>query len=283
MAPGTTRTADVYQVLRAEILNGVFEPGQRLKLVALGKRFGVSLSVVREALTRLAEQGLLVLNPQRGFSVVPLSVDDLSDLTCVRIHIECLALREAVQRGDVPWEAQIVSSHYAMERTPMQNEDGTPNEQWSDCHRTFHQALLAACGSPRLQSIADALRESADLYRTWSGSLAGDRSRDPAAEHRRLKDLCLARDADGAAQSLAEHIERASLMLLKWVGERDGLTAFDAAALAASRVQAVAAAQGRGTGSTVPSSDGSPGSSAPKAVQARRTRKSARKNDRSQG
>jgi hypothetical protein len=134
-----------------------------------------------------------------------------------------------------------------------------------------------------LQSIADALRESADLYRTWSGSLAGDRSRDPAAEHRRLKDLCLARDADGATQSLAEHIERASLMLLKWVGERDGLTAFDAAALAASRVQAVAAAQGQGTDSTVPSSDGSPSSSETKAVQAHRTSMSARKYDGSQG
>jgi DNA-binding GntR family transcriptional regulator len=271
LTTGTTRTADVYNALRAEILNGAFEPGHRLKLVALGERFGVSLSVVREVLTRLAEQGLLVLNPQRGFSVVPLSVDDLRDVTCVRVQIECLALREAIKSGDVSWEAQIVSSHHAMDRTPMLNDDGTPNEVWADCHRTFHQALLAGCGSPRLQSIADALRESADLYRTWSGSLAGDHSRDPVAEHRRLKDLCLARDVDGAAQALAEHIERASIMLFKWVAERDGLTALDAPALAASRVRAVAAAQAGG-GSAVPPPGGSLRTSETKTARARRPR-----------
>jgi DNA-binding GntR family transcriptional regulator len=242
---GRTRTEDVYAQLRTEILNGGFEPGHRLKLVALGERFGVSLSVVREALTRLAEQGMVVLSPQRGFSVVPLSIDDLSDLTCVRIQVECLALRDAIESGDVAWEAEIVSSHYAMERTPMRNDDGSPNEQWASCHRAFHQALLSACGSPRLRSIADALRESADLYRTWSGSLAGDTTRDPVAEHRRLKDLCLSRDPEAAAMALAVHIERASAVLFNWVAERNGPSDDDAPATAAARVRAVAAGQAR--------------------------------------
>ncbi|HEY0410171.1 MAG TPA: GntR family transcriptional regulator, partial [Candidatus Dormibacteraeota bacterium] len=67
----STRTQAVHDELRRELLDlsGQFEPGQRLKLLPLAERFDASLSVVREALTRLAEQGLVVATPQHGFSV----------------------------------------------------------------------------------------------------------------------------------------------------------------------------------------------------------------------
>jgi len=61
--PKATRTGEVYEALRADILNTQIEPGRRLKIADLSNRFGVSLSVVREALTRLGEQGLVVANP----------------------------------------------------------------------------------------------------------------------------------------------------------------------------------------------------------------------------
>jgi len=76
----STRTEEVFDQLHADLLNlnGAYRPGQRLKLVELTRRFGASLSVVREALIRLAEQGLLAATPQRGFSVRELSVADLA-------------------------------------------------------------------------------------------------------------------------------------------------------------------------------------------------------------
>ena len=78
-------------MLRSELLNGVLHPGQKLKMVELTERFGVSQSVVREALTRLTEQGLLVATPQRGFRVRDLSIEDIAELTETRIQIESLA------------------------------------------------------------------------------------------------------------------------------------------------------------------------------------------------
>ncbi|HXA91175.1 MAG TPA: GntR family transcriptional regulator, partial [Mycobacterium sp.] len=69
-----TRGAEVFDVLRAELLSGVLKPGVKLLMVELASRFSVSQSVVREALTRLAEQGLVVATPQRGFRVRELSV-----------------------------------------------------------------------------------------------------------------------------------------------------------------------------------------------------------------
>jgi len=223
---GSTRTEEVFDALRAELLdlNGSYHPGARLKLAELTQRFGVSQSVVREALTRLAEQGLLVANPQRGFSVRELSVADLADLAQVRVQLESLAFGQAVRNGDVAWETAVVATHHTLERTPTVLPDGQFNEGWSVAHRAFHQALLAGCGSPRLEAIAAGLRDSAELYRRWYWALAEDYTRNIPAEHTRLRDLAISRDADAGIALLTEHIERAPRKLIAY-SERHDLTA----------------------------------------------------------
>ncbi|WP_326565791.1 GntR family transcriptional regulator [Amycolatopsis rhabdoformis] len=224
--PTASRTEEVFETLRAELLGGRFEPGRRMKSQELSTRFGVSMSVVREALTRLAEQGLLVATPQRGFTVRPLSVDDLADLTKVRVQIESLALRQSFELGDLGWETSVLGTHHALERTPMVLDDGTYNEDWTIAHRTFHRALLAGCASPRLETIATSLRDSAELYRRWYWALTDDHHRDIAGEHRRLKDFALDRDADRAVELLAAHIERAPQALIAYAQEHGLDSAF---------------------------------------------------------
>lgn len=216
---GHTRTGSVYEVLRADLLAGRVEPGSKLRLAALGVRFGVSLSVVREALTRLSEQGLVVANPKRGFSVVELSRDDLTDLTRTRIDIETVAVRRSVEHGDLAWETALVGAHHHLAGTPFTTPDHDVNEAWIAAHRGFHRALLAGCGSPRLEAIAAALRDGSELYRVWSHSLGRDADRDIAGEHRRLTDLAIARDVDGTAHELAAHIQRTTDALLRHVDQ----------------------------------------------------------------
>ncbi|MBO4254092.1 GntR family transcriptional regulator [Streptomyces griseorubiginosus] len=215
----SSRTEEVFEELRADLLGGLMEPGQRLKLTVLSSRFGVSQSVVREALTRLAEQGLAVSSPQRGFSVRPLSVADLSDLTRVRVQIESLALRQSFELGDLAWETQVLATHHTLQRTPVTRPDGSVHDAWSTAHREFHRALLAGCGSPHLENIATSLRDGAELYRRWSWMLTDDHLRDLAAEHRLLKDLALDRDADRGVEALAEHIERSTRDLIAYATE----------------------------------------------------------------
>jgi DNA-binding GntR family transcriptional regulator len=217
--PASTRTAEVYEVLRSELLDGVLAPGQKLRMVELADRFGASQSVVREALTRLAEQGLIVATPQRGFRVRELSVKDITDLTEARVQIESVAFRLAIERGDVRWETEVLAAHHLLERTPATREDGRVNEEWAVRHRGFHRALLAGCGNARLEAVAQSLRDSAELYRRWYWVLTDDHQRDIAAEHRQLKELALARDADAAVEVLIEHIERAPRQLIAYACE----------------------------------------------------------------
>lgn len=199
--------------MRGDILAGVYTPGERLKFAELGEKYAASVSVIRESLTRLSEQGLVTSEPRLGFRVTPLSLDDLHDLTETRCDIEGIALRHAIARGDVHWEARLVAAHHCLERTPLMTDDDPPrvSDEWESAHADFHNALLDGCQSPRLLCMAQSLRDASELYRRWSQPLASDR--DVAAEHRGLLDATLARDAELAEQRLRAHFRRTTEIL----------------------------------------------------------------------
>jgi DNA-binding GntR family transcriptional regulator len=167
----------------------------------------------------LAKRGLVVATPQRGFRVREFSVEDIAGLTESRVEIESVALRLAIERGDVRWEMKIVAAHHLLERTPRVDDNGKYREEWGVRHRDFHQALTAGCNNPRLQEVVLRLRDSAELYRRWWWALATDRHRDVAAEHRQLMDLTLARNADAAIEALAYHIKRTPDQLIAYAHE----------------------------------------------------------------
>ncbi|MEJ8662124.1 MULTISPECIES: GntR family transcriptional regulator [Streptomyces] len=218
-----TRGGVVYALIREDIFQGVLRPGQRLRLVELAQRFSVSQSVVREALTRLSEQGLVHAAPQQGFRVVTVSLEDLNELTEARVEIETLVLRRAIERGSLRWEADVVAAHHHLAGVTAVRPDGTLNSEWFTIHERFHQRLLDACGNARLLAAALSLRDAATLYRRWSRPVGHDTQRDVAAEHQELVDSVLRRDADGAAELLARHIDRTS-QALRAVIEKDPAT-----------------------------------------------------------
>jgi DNA-binding GntR family transcriptional regulator len=210
-----THSEGVYASLRAELLGGTFLPGSKLRLAGLGTRYGVSLSVVREAMTRLAGEGLVRALPQRGFCVTPLSVEDLQDLTRARVLIETSVLRESIDQGDLEWESAVIATHHTLQGTPY-TRDGHLVGAWSEAHHAFHRALLTGAKSPRLESIATELRDCSLLYQHWSIDIANDLDRDVAAEHRNIAELAVARDAEGAVRALKDHIERTTAALLAY-------------------------------------------------------------------
>ena len=205
-----TRAGAVHAQIREEIFHGELEPGQRLRLVELAKRFGVSQSVIREALTRLSEQGLVNAAPQQGFSVIALSLKHLNELTEARIEIESMVLRRSVERGDIHWESSAVAAHHHLAGTPAIRPDGHVSGEWFTVHERFHQALMEGCGNDRLLAVTMNLRDAATIYRRWSRPVGHDYERDVAREHQDLLDAALSRDALAAGDLLAQHIDRTS-------------------------------------------------------------------------
>lgn len=215
-------TRAVFGRIRADILAAVYEPGARLSPRALAAEANVSMSVVREALTRLAEQGLVVAEPQLGFSVVKLEMDDVRDLSALRVLIEGAAMRSAVENADVEYEARVIAAHHRLSRTPFFADPNalTSSEEWALAHSQFHAALLSASPSPRLRELAATLRETAELYRRWSGMVSREHGRrDVAAEHRALMQAAIDRDADLAVVLCGNHINTTTTLLEAFVEE----------------------------------------------------------------
>jgi DNA-binding GntR family transcriptional regulator len=203
----SSRAVFVHDLVRSDIVSGALRPGEPLRLAALSTKYDVSMSVVREALTRLAEHNLATLSPNQGFRVVDISREDLIELTELRINLEGVALVKSIELGDVQWEASVVSAHHVLERATMGRADGFGStDEWSEAHSAFHDALVSACNSPRLLTLTRSLRNSAELYRQLSAIGQVETGRDLAAEHLNLMELATTRHAAEACDALARHI-----------------------------------------------------------------------------
>jgi DNA-binding GntR family transcriptional regulator len=201
--------------LRADLLSCRIPPGSRLKIQDLCQRLSVSLGAIREALSRLTSEGLVVAEPQRGFRAAPISPEDLQDLTKVRVEIDSLCLRRAIELGDVDWEARLVAAFHRLSRMPERAPDDPvrASDEWAEAHGVFHTALVEGCESPWLMRLHRQLYDQSERYRRLSVSVA-PRPRNIRGEHQKILDAVLARDADKAVRLLAAHIGATTTILL---------------------------------------------------------------------
>ena len=208
-------TAETYAHLRAEILACRLRPGTKLVISDLCKKFGFGLGAVREALSRLASEGLVIAEPHKGFSVTPVTQDELEDVTRVRVTIETLCLENAIANGDLRWETGIVSSLFELSRIELHDDKdpGRVSEDWARAHERFHAALVAACDSPTLLRIRELLYAQSERYRRFSVPLDTEK-RDLGAEHRAIADAAIARDSKRASAELRAHLEKTTRILL---------------------------------------------------------------------
>lgn len=192
-----------------DILAGVFQPGDRLGIVALSERYGIGATPLREGLSRLVARGLISAIGQKGFRVTPISKSDLADITEVRIVVESEALARSMRDGGDDWEANILSALHrltrSVERDPETMREGTP--EFDRLHKAFHRALLEACGSDRLLRIHDDLYYQAYRYRrTMMSRISGHDSF--VDGHRKLAELVMRRDTAAAQAELAAHLRQ---------------------------------------------------------------------------
>jgi len=207
-------TTLAFERLRQDILSGELRPQERLRIQALSERYAIGATAIREALSRLVPDGLVESEDQRGFFVAPVSRDDLIDLTQTRIEVEQMALRLAMERGDVEWESNLLSSLHRLSRT----EPPTSPERarvWAQAHQQFHQALIAGCRSTWTLRLCRLLYEKSERYRNLSAQRTRTGDRDVAAEHRKLMDAAMARDTAAACKLLAEHFWETTDIILK--------------------------------------------------------------------
>lgn len=195
--------------IRHEILRGTWRPGERLPLAELAEKLGTSTTVVREALSRLAGDGLVKNVPNRGFFIKDLNLRELADLTELRCVSEALAAELSLLRGDVTWESELLAVHHQLARTPRRDpkNPGRVTDDWQRVHKAFHAKVLAACDCHPMIKLASDLSDATELYRVWAAPSVAASARDVEKEHQDILDAALDRDSKKLAKLLREHYE----------------------------------------------------------------------------
>jgi DNA-binding GntR family transcriptional regulator len=210
-----SQTDNAYKQLRLGILRGDLQPGDRLRAADLQERFGLGLTPIREALTRLSGEGLVEAESHRGSRVSRVSLEELADLLEVRMDVEASCLRRSIARGDAAWEAEIIAAMHLLSKAPLPTglHDRDVVVEWETCHRRFHFALVAACGSQWLLRFWNILTDQSERYRSirlFRHAKSEAAVRDINGEHRAIMEAVLARDPNRAIELMREHLEATS-------------------------------------------------------------------------
>lgn len=215
-AAGGTLASALGSRLREAILAGSIPPGSKLNLDELRVNYGVSLSPLREALSRLGGEGFVTLEEQRGYRVAPVSEANCREVIRLRTEFEALALTESIRLGDNDWEARIVGAHHVLAKFDNRRERLHNPHEWERAHRAFHDTLACACGMPLLLQFCASLHDMFDRYRRlFLAKHPVDK--DVAGEHEAMLQAALHRDAKKATAILRRHIERVGANVLPYV------------------------------------------------------------------
>lgn len=202
----TSLAEQCFLQLQDEIIQGIFLPGEKLKIEPIKERFAVGQSPVREALCRLTALGLVQTEENKGFRVAMVSQADVRDVFAVMTAVELLALEWAMKHGDAEWEAGIVAELHKLSLVELVSQPGS-YELWSKRNYDFHLALISACNSPMLLELRRNIYLKFDRYCQMSYQFM-KRKTLPVnhEEHKKLVDAVLKRNVLKAQDLMKRHI-----------------------------------------------------------------------------
>lgn len=204
-ATGTfTKNDYAYAEVRSRILTGELEPGSTISQPRLAQQLGLSTTPLREAIRRLAADGLILLEAHRDARVTEVSAEEARHLYEVRESVDPLAVGLAAERRSTGDLARMEQS--LQQLTPLR---GTATLDSLLAHREFHRSVYVASGNGILIDVLEKLWDKADRYRLiglHASSDSADDSTRVAAEHQALYDAIHASDADRARTIMQDHI-----------------------------------------------------------------------------
>ena len=198
----------VYEQLRAEVITCKLGPGTELREAELAARFEMSKSPVRDALLRLAREGLVITLPRQGYRVAPISLNDVLDMFHLRAALERACMERIVLRAS---DEELRALDRFRQFDAAQSEGG-----FIAFNREFHRRIAELGGNARMR---DHLHDLIDqLERAVQVSVANTRAGDPQPlvnEHAAIIDALQARDRRAAQRLAEQHITDAGKRVQK--------------------------------------------------------------------
>jgi GntR family carbon starvation induced transcriptional regulator len=205
-----------YRKLYSEIVRGDLRPGARLGMAELQKRYQLGIGPIREALSRLSSENLVIAREQRGFIVAPMDREEIQDVLETRLVIEKEALRRSIENSDPAWEGEVLSAYHQLDKANPVADARTVPDEWSKAHRLFHMSLLAKCQSKLLLQFAGSLFDQSERSRLLQSKIVTPTCLPRIQnEHRQILEGVLDHDVGAAQQSLESHYRRTAGDLMR--------------------------------------------------------------------
>jgi len=202
----------IYNVVRKAIVDGIYQPGESVRQEALARQLSVSRVPIREALSRLEAEGLVVLRPRRGYIVKELDVNEIIEIFELRAVMEEHAAYVATKARS---STDIREVQALLERMEVLSE-GTFSEapQWVELNRRFHHRIFASSGRVHLSQAISNYRDWVDAYIRIEIAMTGKLA-EAHQDHLQIVQAFVNGDADLAAQLSREHCMHTLDRLLK--------------------------------------------------------------------
>lgn len=196
----------VFRQIRQDIISGTLAPGAKIKLEQAKERYSISVSSLREILSRLTTENLVLAEGQRGFEVSPATRKELEELADLRTVLETHAIGLSFSAGNLEWEGRIVAAHHklAAAEKKLLAGDASRTIDWVRYDWEFHQAIVSACNSATLMAALSSVFDRFLRYHMLAQSFRG---RAVVEDHKLLFELALKRDVEGARSVIRRHIE----------------------------------------------------------------------------
>lgn len=208
-ASAPTLSEHVYQALMQAILQGKLGPGEHLVEQALADQFGVSRMAVREAIRKLANDGLVEVIPNRGTFTLQFTSEDIAEIFDLRAMLEKLAVRRITERGrrsDLALLEDVVDEMKEVEKTEDRVAAATVDTK-------FHQKLAELSGYRRLSRFWRSMSAQITMVVYNSSSYYPDIG-NLAERHQQIIDVMRTGKADDAADAIVRHIQEGGRFLL---------------------------------------------------------------------
>jgi DNA-binding GntR family transcriptional regulator len=206
-----TAPEEAYLAILAGIRSGRYEPGERLIPEAIAKELAMSRMPVREAFQRLANEGLVIIRPNRGCVVAGLTVDEIFEAFEIRSVLEGLAVRLAMPRVDA-----AVLAEFEDHLSRMQRAGEAGGEAWLAAHQAFHACICGLSRRPKLVAQIAALHIAVEPYmRVWLHHVA----RPTTATQAQNEIVAAIRSGDAARAEtvMREHVLRTAPKLAEFL------------------------------------------------------------------
>lgn len=207
--PRGSTVRHIETTLMDEIAAGALSPGERLDEVRLTERFGVSRTPIREALSRLVAQGILIPGEKRGVRVAEYTREELAQVFEAMHEIEAACARVAAQRLTLLARAEIEGAQARCVAAAAKGDRAA----YLQANETLHQAIYSATGNPYLTQIASEFRRRTGPFRAKKFATAADLVAS-AHSHEELIALIFSKDSTAASDGMRAHMTASFMQTL---------------------------------------------------------------------